>query len=213
LSGPGIRGILGLPIAMTRPQDDETLRSCEAALRGEEPAVEELLQDYLPRVRAFVRMRMGHDLRQREAASDIVQSTCRRVLAHDGKGLRFESEAQFRAWLFTAALNTIKEKHRLHRAQKRDVKQEVAAPEDSVLQLQAGYACMASPSRLVAAGEEVQRIEAALDLLDTDQREVISLCRLVGLPYEEVAVRMGRSPEAVRKLLSRALYKLALALE
>ena len=198
---------------MTRPDDDENSRSREAALRGEEPAVEQLLQEYLPRVRAFVRMRMGPDLRQREETSDIVQSTCRRVLAHAGKDLRFDGEAQFRAWLFTAALNNIKEKHRFHRAQKRDVQQEVAAPEESVLQLQEGYACVASPSRMAAAGEEVNRIEAALDLLDSDQREVISLCRLAGLPYEQVAARMNRSPEAVRKLLARALYKLSLALE
>ena len=206
------RGILAVEIAMTRP-DDELASNREAAFRGEAAAVEQLVEEYVPRVRAFVRMRLGPDLRQREAASDIVQSTCRRLLAQGGRGLQFAGEAQFRGWLFTAALNTIKEKHRLHGALKRDMQRAEPIPEDSVMQLQAGYACMATPSRAAAAGEEVQRIEAAIDMLPADQREAISLCRLVGLPYEEVAERMDRSPEAVRKLLSRALRKLAQALK
>jgi hypothetical protein len=45
LSGAAIAGILVPPTSMTRPEDDEKLRSREAALRGEELAVEELPGD------------------------------------------------------------------------------------------------------------------------------------------------------------------------
>ena len=197
---------------MSQPDEESLAQSRASALRGDSDSIERLLHAYLPQVRAFVRMRMGNDLRQREESLDIVQSTCRRVLAHDGKGLSFDGEAEFRAWLFTAALNNIKEKHRFHRAQKRDVRVERPTPEQSA-QLQRGYGTLGTPSQLLAAGEGVRKIETALDELADDQREAISLCRLAGMSYSQAGERMGRSPEAVRKLLSRALLQLAQKME
>ncbi|MEC7583624.1 MAG: sigma-70 family RNA polymerase sigma factor [Planctomycetota bacterium] len=197
---------------MDAPQDAPLSSNSQAALRGEAPAIDELLQAYLPQVRAFVRMRMGNDLRKREESIDVVQSMCRRVLAHDGKDLRFASEAEFRAWLFTAALNRIKEKHRFHRAARRDLQKEFGTPDESLLQLQQGYSMLQSPSKLASAGEQIDRVEAALDGLAEDQREVISLCRLAGLSYAQAGERMGRTPEAVRKLLARSLFRLSEAL-
>jgi RNA polymerase sigma-70 factor, ECF subfamily len=198
---------------MAKPDEESLARSRESALRGDPASIEHLLHAYLPQVRAFVRMRMGNDLRQREESLDIVQSTCRRVLAHDAKGLQFEEEGDFRAWLFTAALNNIKEKHRFHHAQKRDVKMDQGAFEESAMQLRQGYAGLETPSQMASAREQIEHIESAIDQLDDDQREVISLCRLAGLSNAEVGVRMGRSAEAVRKLLARALYKLCQEIE
>jgi len=198
---------------MDADRDDLLAQSRVSALAGDAQAIEQLLEAYLPQVRAFVRMRMGSELRQREETIDIVQSTCRRVLAHDGRGLMFDGEAEFRAWLFTAAMNSIKEKHRFHRAQKRDVRAERVSSEESIAQLQRGYGALGTPSQMAAAGEGVRQVEAALDGLAEDQREVISLCRLAGLSYAQAGMRMGRSPEAVRKLLSRALLQLAQAID
>ena len=49
--------------------------------------------------------------------------------------------------------------------------------------------------------------------LPDDQREVILLARVVGLPHAIVAQEMGRTPAATRTLLSRALARLATRLE
>jgi RNA polymerase sigma-70 factor (ECF subfamily) len=59
------------------------------------------------------------------------------------------------------------------------------------------------------AKEAVERIEAALDALPEDYREVITLAKLVGLSRAEIGEVMGRSEGAVRTLLFRAQARLA----
>ncbi len=56
--------------------------------------------------------------------------------------------------------------------------------------------------------ERFERLEKALDGLSRDHREVIHLCRIEGLPFQEAARRMNRSADAVKMLLSRALEEL-----
>ncbi len=178
-----------------------------AAQRGDRSALEELLGKNLPLLRAFVRLRMDRAFRSRESRSDIVQSTCREVLA----GLeRFEyrDEASFRAWLHTVALNKLKEKGRYHRAAQRDPGREVAGIAEAE-ELLLGYAPLAGPSAIASAAEEARRIEAAFDELEPHYREVITLSRISGLGAAEIGERMGRSDAAVRQLLGRALVRLS----
>ena len=47
--------------------------------------------------------------------------------------------------------------------------------------------------------------QEALDALPPDHREVLVLSRLEGLAAEEIARRMGRTPNAVYHLIVRAL--------
>ena len=95
------------------------------ATRGERPALDELIHHYLPQLRAFVRLRVGPDLRVRESESDIVQSVCRE-LVEDWDDLDYRGEEAFRGWLFTAALSKVREKARFHGRQRRDKGREVA---------------------------------------------------------------------------------------
>ncbi len=48
----------------------------------------------------------------------------------------------------------------------------------------------------------------ALDRLPTDYREVIVLRHLEGIPFVEIASRMGRSEDSVQKLWVRGLARL-----
>jgi RNA polymerase sigma-70 factor (ECF subfamily) len=63
-------------------------------------------------------------------------------------------------------------------------------------------------SRAARREERLERLEASLASLSPDHRRVIRLARIEGLKTEEIARRMGRSPEAVRQLLVRALRAL-----
>ena len=65
-----------------------------------------------------------------------------------------------------------------------------------------------SPSRSLRRRERLDRLQAALDALSPDHRQVIVLARLKGLRMTEIAERMERSPNAVALLLARALAKL-----
>jgi len=56
--------------------------------------------------------------------------------------------------------------------------------------------------------ERFAQLQRALDGLGPEDREVILLARIQGLPLKEIATRMGRSHAAVAQLLSRALRKL-----
>jgi RNA polymerase sigma-70 factor (ECF subfamily) len=192
---------------------DSTEQMVASASRGDTAAVAELLERNLPRLRAFVRLRMGEQLRAQESASDLVQSACREVLQHMDR-YQYRSEARFRHWLFTTALRKIRDRVDYWRAGKRDVQRQVAIPGTHGEELLADvYADFVTPSADLDMRERIARLEAAFDRLPEDYREVITLTRIVGMPHGEVAAAMGRSEAASRMLLYRALAQLAVELD
>ena len=68
----------------------------------------------------------------------------------------------------------------------------------------AAYGSFCTPSRDAMVAEEMGRIEGAFDRLSDEHREVILQARLEGRSHREIALEMGKSETAVRKLLSRA---------
>jgi RNA polymerase sigma-70 factor (ECF subfamily) len=60
--------------------------------------------------------------------------------------------------------------------------------------------------------EQFERLGAALERLDPDYRDVIVLRKLEERSFKDVAMRMGRSEDACRMLLARAMVALTLAL-
>ena len=102
---------------MSLPDDSELL--ARRAADGDETALALLLERHLPSLRAFVRARLGPELRIHESTSDVVQSTCREVLVarerfqHPGPGA-------FKRWLFTTAARKVAERLKRNRAAKRD---------------------------------------------------------------------------------------------
>lgn len=164
----------------------------------------DLLASYLPRLRAFVRLRLTEPLRQRESTSDVVQSVCREVL-EGAVTFEYQGEESFRAWLFTTAWNKIRERARFWGAQKRAAA--AHAPPASAEVVDA-YALLHSPSRIAIGKEMAERLELAFDALPDEYREVIALARIAGLPHEQIARQLHRSEGATRMLLSRALVAL-----
>jgi RNA polymerase sigma-70 factor (ECF subfamily) len=177
----------------------------EHATAGDRSALDGLLERYLPQLHAFVRARMGAALRPRESSVDVVQSVCRQLLgARDV--FEFRGEERFRAWLFTSALNKVREKHRLHHGGKRDQRREARATEGDPI---AAVALLLTPSKVAMGNEVAAALSAALEALSEEHREVITLARLAELPTAIIAETMDRSEAAVRKLLGRALLALA----
>ncbi|HVS19206.1 MAG TPA: sigma-70 family RNA polymerase sigma factor [Planctomycetota bacterium] len=175
-----------------------------------EEGLEALIERHLPGLRAYVRLRMGPELRARESASDLVQSTCREVLQHAGR-FRHGGETGFRHWLYTTAQRKVANRVEYYRAGKRDAAMEVApGGEESLAAL---YQTISTPSRGLMTRERIQEIEQAFDGLSEPHREVILLARIVGLGHAQVARTMGRSEQATRSLLHRALAELADRLE
>src|SRR5262245_51879276 len=110
-----------------------------AAIAGDRAAMEEVLADIMPRLRALVRLRMDSALRRREASEDVVQSACREAIAHLER-CEYRSDAQFLSWLFTTTLNKLREKQRFWARARRHHSQEDAMRTDGPLEL--GYASL-----------------------------------------------------------------------
>lgn len=183
----------------------------ESVASGDRLAVETLLQQYLPGLRAFIRLRVGAEIRAKESSSDIAQSVCRELFEGVGK-FRWEGEAAFRAWLYTAALRKLADRVEHYRAQKRDVAREMS-PEmlraNSEASVWDCYQTISTPSGHAIAREQAQRIEKAFESLTEEEREVVTLARVAGLSRAEIGQQIGKSEGAVRVILHRALAQVA----
>ena len=184
----------------------------DAARDGDTEARADLLAAYVPQIHAFVRLRMGRDLRRREESMDLVQTVCADFVRR-AEGFELRTEPAFRAWLFQSALNKIREHARFHGRERRDPDRELellhrATGDAATRNLLDAYGTLCTPSMALAADEECARIESAIEQLPEHYREVLVWARLVGLPHAEIAERTGRSVGAVRMILGRALAQL-----
>ena len=129
---------------------------------------------------------------------------------------RGTTEPELLAWLRQILVNNLArfvEQHML--AARRDVRREVSierlgvALEQSTIQLAALVPAQGkSPSMAVQQREEAVALANRLAQLPKDYREVLVLRNLQGLPFDEVAGRIGRSVGATRMLWLRAIEKL-----
>ncbi len=187
--------------------------STEALVRAastDQRALEQLLVRHLPQLQGWLRLRMGPKLRARESPEDLVQSVAREALM-ELPGFEWRGEAAFKHWLYTRAQHKLQDRVKFVQAQRRDPAREAPPPEDSAALL-ACYGTLCTPSRELATHEALARIEAAFDELPEDYQEAITLYRLCGLDYGDIAARMQRSEGAVRNLVYRGLSRLALRL-
>ena len=174
---------------------DETETDVASAQKGDREAFDRLTARFRPGPTALVRAKMGTHLQSQIEVDDVLQETFvwafRSIQRLDWKG-----EKAFDRWLCTIARHVILKAsssrwRRHHFALDRDVSHK--GP---------------SASTVAVRNERFDRLEKALEQLSADHRRVILLSRIDGLPIKEIAVRMDRSPDAVMKLLRRALKKL-----
>lgn len=186
----------------------------ERARTGDQLALDDLMARHLPLLRAYVRAHCGPVLRRQESCSDLVQSVCCAALG-SLENYEWRGEGSFRHWLCTVALYRLRDKHDYHIAQRRDPKQLVeldAAPTAQLEQVADVYRTIGTPSQHAVAQEVVDQVEAALDQIHENYREVILMSRVLGLSHAEIAERLDKSEGSVRVLLSRALTRLAAAM-
>ncbi|MEZ6016115.1 MAG: sigma-70 family RNA polymerase sigma factor [Planctomycetota bacterium] len=180
-----------------------------------DPRIEEWLARLLPRLRAFLGRRAPNFVLEQESAEDLAQSVCRDVLAHIDDG-RFElrSEAEFRQWVFEAGLLKLKARRKFLRADKRDHGGALGSlspldSEDPGIEPSSSE----TPSRFAATLETRERVRAAIASLGGRDAEVLRLVVLEGRPHAEAAATLGLDPAHCRMVLSRAMAKLAAALQ
>ena len=192
--------------------DDKTRHLVALAQDGDESALNQLCNVYGARVLWIIRLRMGRELRSQLESMDLVQDVLMSALKDLGN-FKCKSEGDFLRWLSRIAENRLRgHLHRLH-ANKRDIRKEVRlngyrpSAEDSVVAA-LDAVVTTTPSAIMSKREELDKLAKAIDTLKPEYRQVIVLTKIEGLSYKEIGDRLGKSSEAVRKLISRALEEL-----
>ena len=185
------------------------------AKAGDSSALDRLHQAYAERVRWMVRFRMGKELRSKLESMDVVQDTFLQALGHL-HDFTWENEGDFVRWLSRIAENELRGHLRKLHAEKRDIRREVRLAGDGSTTGGGfigplGPVGTTTPSVMASRKEELGKLEKAIDELKPEYKQAIVLSKIDGLSHEEVADKLGRSSEAVRKLVSRALAELVVA--
>jgi RNA polymerase sigma-70 factor, ECF subfamily len=193
----------------TNPNPERLIR---LARSGNEDALGQLLEMYRNYLALAARLQISRRLQSKVDAADLVQDTF--LKAHRGFGqFRGTTQAEFLAWLRQIlAMNVANLLRHYFGTQGRDVRLEQELADDMGRSSQAwGMGLVAeqsSPSQGAARREEAVLLADALGKLPPDYAEVIVLRHLEGLPFAEVARRMGRSVDSVEKLWVRGLTRL-----
>lgn len=184
---------------------------------GRELTLEQLIQRHREALWAFMRLNATGLVSSRESISDLVQ-TVFLALVKQGEGFEFRGDDAFRSWLFTTAQNKLRARARYHRRHRRNPELEERLSGKSELVrdevLARAYRTVHSASQAAIAREEIERMERCFSSLPETYRHVITMSRFARLPYAEIGEQMGgKSSDAVRMLLGRALARLAVLLE
>lgn len=195
----------------------QTLHLVTLAKSGDNLAIEKLYEIYSERILRVVRLRMGSELRSKMQSMDLVQDALL-CSFRDLGDFTYRNEGDFLRWLSRIAENKIRDNiDKLH-AQKRDIKKEVQL-NDSSQSTNGTFvpgiepADTTTPSRIISRKEEQEKLEKAMQRLNPEYREVILLAKIEGLSYKQIGEKIGKSPDAVRMLLGRALNALSKAYE
>jgi RNA polymerase sigma-70 factor (ECF subfamily) len=193
---------------------EELLRQARA---GDPAALGHVLDGCRNNLLLLAQAQIGRRLQGKVDAADVVQDVYLAAHRHFG-GFRGESEGELLVWLReilgTTLCNLVRH---YYGTQRRDVRleRELAAELDRSSQvLGAGLAADdSSPSQRASRREQGVLLADALGRLPADYREVLVLRHLEGLPFPDVARRLGRGVDATKKLWARALDRLRRVLE
>src|SRR5215203_2408749 len=186
---------------------DPTSELLRRAQEGSPEALNALYERCAGRLLAYVRLRLGRELRARLESRDILQATMMKSLEHL-HDLKADNTGSLMGWLARIADNEIRDRADYHQRQRR------AAVRETPLDDQAAVPALTrSALSRVILDEQAERLEIALESLSGAHREVILLRKFEELPFAEIARRLGKSEDACRMLLARAMTALTLKLE
>jgi RNA polymerase sigma-70 factor (ECF subfamily) len=179
-----------------------------AARAGSREALGEALETYRGILLRLAEREIDADLRGKGGASDLVQQT---FLDAQRLFPRFEgtTDGEWQAWLRQLLVYNAADFTRRFRAGKRNAAREAPLPESS-LGLPSGLpADFSTPSVVASEAEQEAALARALARLQDDYREVLRLRYEEELTFEEIGQRLGgRTPNAARKLWTRAVHEL-----
>ena len=180
---------------------NELLRRAQA---GSPEAVNALYERCAGRVLAYVRLRLGRELRARLESRDILQATLVKSFERLPQ-LQGEDTRSLMGWLARIADNEIRDRADYYQRQRREAARELPLEDDATV-----AALTRSALSRVILDQQAEQLEAALESLSAAHREVILLRKFEELSFPEIARRLGKREDACRMLLARAMTALTL---
>lgn len=182
---------------------DATRHWLDAARRGDESSFVNLYERIAPALFTWAELRIRRDQRAHLEPADLVQEVWFRAWRSLS---RFDpTETPFRPWLFRVAKNVLLEASRALQRQERG-----NSPGSStrLFALHNAPDTVTAVSRRLARDEGLAAFAAQVDRMEDEERKLVLLCGLEGLPHREVATRMGLGVEAVTKRWQRLRSRL-----
>jgi RNA polymerase sigma-70 factor (ECF subfamily) len=173
----------------TEPTDPELL---DRMVMGDREALAMVFRRHHGTVYRFSRQMLG----SKEAAEDVTQDVF--VALTKGAG-RFNPEvASLSTYLYGIARNLVLQRYKRNRSRV-EVNIDVIAGDDEAV-----FATTSDPTETIAREHATQALRRAILRLPVHYREVVVLCELNGLSYEDAAAIAGCPVGTVRSRLSRA---------
>jgi RNA polymerase sigma-70 factor (ECF subfamily) len=185
--------------------DENAFRDLLCRVRaGEQQAAADLVRLYEPEVRRMVRLRLTSPaLRRLLDSLDICQSVLAKFFVRAAAGqFDLETPEQLLNLLATMVRNKVGDEVRKQRAARR-VDRHIAA--GATAALDEAVAPGAGPSETAATKELIRLV---WEHLSADEQFLADQWSL-GRSWEDIAVEMGDTPEALRKRLTRGLDRVA----
>jgi RNA polymerase sigma-70 factor (ECF subfamily) len=168
------------------------------AQAGDAQALEALIKRFLPRLKSWISNRLPGRHRDLSDTDDLVQETLIRTL-RVLNDFEVRHEAGLQAYLREAVWNRLRQEIRRsgRRGTAEDLSEFLPSLDPSPLERAIGI-------------EALERYETALRQLDPDERSAVVGRLEFGYSYPELAQMLNRrTPDAARKLVERAVPKLA----
>lgn len=187
-------------------------------VQGDERALGELFEEYRPRLRRMIELRLDPRMSGRIDVDDVLQEAfvdaSKRV-----EHYTTDTSRSFYIWLRLIVEQTLADLHRRHLgAQMRSVAREVkfSQPQNhsSSLALTSRFvAHLTSPSQVAIRDEVSRQLRTALDEMSAMDREVLALRHFEELSNSEVAETLNISQKAASIRYIRAIARLKTILE
>jgi RNA polymerase sigma-70 factor (ECF subfamily) len=189
----------------------------DLARTGDVAALGRLLESYRAYLTVLARVQIGRRLQGKVDAADVVQDAFLGAY-RDFPQFRGISEKEFLGWLRQVLASVLANLVRHYQGtQRRDVRLErqlAVELDQSSHALDRGLVAeQSSPSQQAVRREQAVQLAEALARLPDDMRDLLILRHLEGLTFPEVAQRLGRSIDSLKKQWPRALASLRRILE
>lgn len=200
------------------PNSDQTDELLIAAKQGDIQAVNRLLERHRGPVRRLIELRLDRKVQRRVDVSDVVQDVMVEASGRLQKYLQDPAMA-FHLWLRQIAWDRIIDTYRRHRVSAKrsmDREQSMSVPSDdqSTMDLAAQLSDPAlTPATAATQRELTRNVEAAIQLLNDQDREIILMRHYEHLSNLEIAEVLKLNPPAASMRYLRAVRRLRQLLE